>query len=98
MATEDKRRSALTAYQARALRQYQRILEVTGLNPERVLDFAEEDPEAVVPVLKTMTDQAVRSDVILEYTMIDMELDFILLACSPESDPGVMRVHCPAAA
>lgn len=79
MATKDNRRAKLSGHQAHALREYERILEATGLNPERVLEFAEEDPEAIVPVLKSMTDQAVRSDVIFEYTMIDMELDFILL-------------------
>lgn len=79
MATKDTRRAALSKYQVRALREYEHILEVTGLNPERVLEFAEDQPEAIIPTLKSMTDQAVRSDVIFEYTMIDMELDFILL-------------------
>jgi len=78
MATKLKRRSSLTTYQERKLREYQRILEITGLNPERVLDYAEDEPEAIVPILKSMTDQAVRSDVIYEYTMIDMELDFLI--------------------
>jgi hypothetical protein len=78
MESKDNRRVGLTKYQARVLREYERILEATGLNPARVLDFAEDDPESVVPILKSMTDQAVRSDVIFEYTMIDMELDFIL--------------------
>jgi hypothetical protein len=78
MKNKDNRRSRLTKYQARALREYERILEATGLNPERILNVAEDEPEAVVPILKTMTNQAVRSDVIFEYTMIDMELDFIL--------------------
>jgi hypothetical protein len=78
MESKDNRKVGLTKYQARVLREYERILEATGLNPARVLDFAEDDPGAVVPVLKSMTDQAVRSDVIFEYTMIDMELDLIL--------------------
>ena len=64
MRTNLNRRMSLTKYQARALREYERILETTGLNPERVLEFAENEPEAVVPILKSMTDQAVRGDVI----------------------------------
>ncbi len=78
MPSQDNRKNALSRYQAQALREYERILEVIGLNPERVLDFATKDSEAVVPVIKSMTDQAVRSDVILEYTLIDSELDSIL--------------------
>jgi hypothetical protein len=78
MATKNNLGVALMKYQARALREYERILEITGLNPERALDFTEDSPEAVVPILKSMTDQVVRSDVIFEYTIIDMELDFIL--------------------
>lgn len=54
-------------------------MDATGLNPERILQLAEDDPRAIVPVLKAMTDQVVRSDVILEYTMVDMELDFIVI-------------------
>jgi len=75
----DTRRATLSKYQARTLREYEHLLKVTGLNPDRVLQFAEDDPEAIVPTLRSMTDQAIRGDVILEYTMIDMELDFILL-------------------
>lgn len=78
MATDDKRRASLSAYQKRVLREYERILEITGLNPTRALDLAEENPKHLAPVLKTMTDQAVRSDVIYEYTMIDMELDSLI--------------------
>jgi len=78
MATKDKGKPKLTPYQARVLRKYQRILDVTGLGPERALDLSEDDPQAFAPVLKSMTDQAVRSHVIFEYTMIDMELDFVI--------------------
>jgi len=78
MEKNDNRRGLLTKYQARAFREYERILEITGLNPERALDFVEDEPEAVTPILKSMTDQVVRSDVIFEYTKIDMELDFII--------------------
>jgi hypothetical protein len=74
----EDRRACLSPYQARVLRDYERILELVGLNPDRVLEFAQSDPDAVVPTLKSMTDQAVRSDVIFEYTVIDMELDFIV--------------------
>jgi hypothetical protein len=35
------------------------ILEETGLNPERVLSFAEDSPDSVVPILRVMIDQAV---------------------------------------
>lgn len=79
METKDNRRTSLTKYQARLLREYEHILDATGLNPEIVFHLAEEDPEAVVPVLKSMTDQAVRSDVIFEYTVIDMELNTVLI-------------------
>jgi hypothetical protein len=68
----------LTAYQVRKLREYESILEATGLNTDRVYDFAQNEPESVVPILRSMIDQAVRSDVVLEYTIIDMELAFIL--------------------
>jgi len=78
MANKTNRRALLTSYQARVFREYERILEITGLNPDRIFDFAEEDPESVVPILKSMTDQAVRSDVIYDYTMIDMALDFLI--------------------
>ena len=79
MPKQDTHRTTLSRHQARALREYERLLEVTALNPDRVLQFAENDPQAIVPTLRSMTDQAVRGHVILEYTMIDMELDFILL-------------------
>jgi len=78
MADTDRRKRLLSSYQRRALREYERILEATALNPERVLDFAEDDPVAVTPILRSMTDQVVRSEVIFEYTMIDMELDSLL--------------------
>jgi len=79
MTTARKRRSTLSAGQARVLREYERILEATGLSPERVLELVEDEPAAVVPVLKVMTDQVVRSDVIFGYTMIDMELNTVLI-------------------
>ncbi len=79
MTARNIRRSSLTPYQARKLREYEQILDATALNPERVYDLAEDDPQAVIPVLKSMTDQVVRSEVIFEYTMIDMELDTIII-------------------
>jgi hypothetical protein len=78
MEDAERRKRLLSRYQARVLREYERILEATALNPERVLDFAENDPAAVTPVLRSMTDQVVRSEVIFEYTMIDMELDHLI--------------------
>jgi hypothetical protein len=78
MPTIDPRMRLLSKYQRQALRNYERILESAALNPERILNFAEDNPDAVVPILRTMTDQVVRSDVVLEYTLIDMELNFIL--------------------
>jgi hypothetical protein len=78
MPVHDPRMRLLSKYQRRALRNYKRILEAAALNPDRVLGFAEEDPDAVVPILRSMTDQVVRSEVVLEYTLIDMGLDFIL--------------------
>ena len=78
MADVERRKRLLSGYQRRALREYERILEATALNPERVLDFAEDDPAAVIPTLRSMTDQVVRSEIIFEYTMIDMELDSLL--------------------
>ncbi len=73
----DPRMGLLSKYQRRTLREYERLLEATALNPERILDFAEDDSAAVLPILRSMTDQVVRSEVIFEYTMIDMELDLI---------------------
>jgi hypothetical protein len=78
MMNKDGRRNLLSKYQKRILREYEELLEVASLNPERVLDFAEDDVDAVVPILRSMTDQVIRSDVVFEYTMIDMELDSIL--------------------
>jgi hypothetical protein len=78
MADADRRRRLLSPYQARALREYERVLEAMALNPERVLDFAEDDPPAVTPVIRSMTDQLIRGEVIFEYSMIDMELDHLL--------------------
>lgn len=68
----------LSKYQRRILRDYKRLLQDLALNPDRVFGFAEEDPASVVPILRSMTDQVVRSEVVFEYTMIDMELDAIL--------------------
>ena len=72
---KDRRKRLLSKHQARALRQYEGLLEAAGLNPERVLEFAAEEPEAVSPVIRSMTDQVVRSEVVFEYTGIDRELD-----------------------
>lgn len=79
MAAKNINNSSLTTYQARKLREYERILEAAALNPERVYELADDDPEAVIPVLKSMTDQVVRSEVIFQYTMIDLELDTVLI-------------------
>lgn len=68
----------LTKYQARKLREYEQILEVTALHPKLVNELAENDPDLVIPALNSMKDQIVRSEVIYEYTMIDMELDYVL--------------------
>ena len=77
MNNHDPRLQLLSKYQRRALREYQRILEATSLNPDRILEFAEYDSAAVMPVIRSMTDQIVRSEVIYDYTMIDMELDHL---------------------
>ncbi len=78
MPSRDSRIRNLSKYQHRVFRDYERILETAALNPERVLEIATNDAEAVVPVLRSMTDQVVRSEVIFEYTLIDMELDSII--------------------
>lgn len=65
----------LSQYQKRELHKYERILEAAALNPDRILGFIEDDPAAIVPVLKSMTDQVVRSEVIFSYTIIDLFLD-----------------------
>ncbi len=78
MQDAERRKPLLSRSQARVLREYERILEATGLNPEGVLDFAEDDPLAVTPILRSMTDQVVRSEVIFKDTMIDMELDHLI--------------------
>ena len=78
MLDNDPRINLLSRYQRRALTEYQRLLETAALNPDRILSFAEDDVDAVMPILRSMTDQVVRSEVIFEYTMIDMELDSIL--------------------
>jgi hypothetical protein len=78
MADAERRTRLLSRHQRRALREYERLLEATALNPDRILDIAEDDPPAVTPIIRSMTDQVVRSEVIFEYTMIDMELDMLL--------------------
>jgi hypothetical protein len=72
-------RRVLSQHQARMLREYEWILDSAGLNPERILEVAEDDPTSVTPFLRSMTDQIVRSEVIFEYTMIDMELEHLIL-------------------
>jgi hypothetical protein len=72
------RRASLSSYQTRVLRDYERIIETVGLHPDRALQWTQSEPDAVVPILKSMTDQAVRSVVIFEYTLIDMELEFVV--------------------
>lgn len=79
MRKKDKQRPSLTIHQTRVLRDYENILNITVLNPNQLFEFAEDDPEALLPLLKSMIDQAVRSDVIFEYTMIDMELNNLLI-------------------
>jgi hypothetical protein len=60
------------------LKTYRQMLDVIGLNPDIIHDIAKDDPEAVVPVIRAMTDQIVRGEIILEHTMIDAELDHLL--------------------
>lgn len=78
MRTDDSRLRLLSPRHRRALKKYERLLGAAALNPDLVLDFADSDPVIVKALLINMTDQVVRSEVILEYTMIDMELDFVL--------------------
>lgn len=79
MKIKDERKAALTSYQARIFREYEHILSVTALNPDSIFNIAKDDPELVVPALRSMTDQVVRSDVIFEYTLIDLELNTIVI-------------------
>ncbi len=74
-----KGKQKLTNYQSRILLDYEKILEKCALNPDRIFHIADEESDAVVPVLRTMIDQVVRSEIILEYTMIDSHLDFLLI-------------------
>jgi hypothetical protein len=78
MLDSDPRIKLLSKYQRKALKEYQRLLETAAINPDRILSLVEDDVGAVMPILRSMTDQVVRSAVIFEYTMIDMELDSIL--------------------
>jgi hypothetical protein len=55
------------------------MLEDLGLNSERIPELAGNDPSAVGPTLKSMTDQVVRSEILFRYTMIDSELDHVIL-------------------
>jgi hypothetical protein len=68
----------LSNNQHRALNRYKRLLEAASLNPDMVLRVAESNSWVVAPLLRNMTDQVVRGEVILEYTMIDMEFDIVL--------------------
>lgn len=72
-------KNQLTPYQQGVYRRYNRILEITRLHPERIFNVANDDPAAVVPVLQSMIDQAVRSHVIVEYTFIDAQLNDAIL-------------------
>ncbi len=70
--------TGLTLAQRRALGRFRRILFVAGLDAEGLLERAKDDPAAIVPVLKSMTEQVVRSQVITWYTWIDSALDDVL--------------------
>lgn len=73
-----KTKPRLTSHQSRLLRDYKKILYITGLNPDLILERGAQEPDAIVPVLKLMIDQVVRSEIILEYAFIDSELNFLL--------------------
>jgi hypothetical protein len=70
--------TTLTAYQRKIFRRYKSLLEVAGLDPEKVMDLAVSDPDAIVPVLELMINQVVRSTVVLEYTFVDEQLNYTL--------------------
>jgi hypothetical protein len=71
---DTNRMMLLSKAHSRALRRYELLLEASGLSPSLILGAAGEDPEAVLPWLRSMTEQVVRSEVVLEYTTIDMGL------------------------
>jgi hypothetical protein len=75
----DEEKARLTSYKARVFRDYKKLLDITGLNPEIALNYLADDPEAFVPILKSMRDQIVRSEIVYEYTFVDLELDFLLI-------------------
>jgi hypothetical protein len=69
----------LTRKHKLALARYRKIISAVGLDERELLDrAAEDDPEAIVPVLDLMIDQVVRSAVIMTYTWIDSILDDVL--------------------
>ena len=68
----------LTRKQKLALTRYRKILVIVGLDEQELLSRAEDDPEAIVPVLDLMVDQVVRSEVITTYTWLDSILNSVL--------------------
>jgi hypothetical protein len=73
-------KSDLSPYQRKVYKNYQDILEELGLNADSFIDSLDEtDKAAIIPSLKNMMDQVIRSEIILDYTLIDQELDSIII-------------------
>jgi hypothetical protein len=69
----------LTRGQRKALTQLKSVLHMTGLDPDAQIKRWQSDPEAILPILRSMLDQVVRSEVLNWYTMTDLILDMALL-------------------
>jgi hypothetical protein len=69
----------LTHGQRKALSELKSVLYVIGLDPNAAIKRWQSDPSAIRPILRSMLDQVVRSEVLHWYTMTDLILDMALL-------------------
>jgi len=74
-----KKTIRLTRDQRKALSELKSVLHMTGLDPDAQIKRWQSDPDAILPILRSMLDQVVRSEVLNWYTMTDLILDMALL-------------------
>jgi len=70
-----KMKEKLTFLQYKTLKEIRRIIDLSGLDYENIRDV---DKNARTPVLHNIKDQIVRSEVIMEYTIIDEFLNSMI--------------------
>jgi len=74
------KKSKISTYQIKLLNEYNRMLDISGLSPDRANKFLDDGAsEYLLPLLKSMKQELVRGYIIKEYTLIDSLLEFRLL-------------------